>query len=52
MEKLALEYPTDALAAALEVSESGFAAHRRKAECPRRRQDAQLPSGRRVVCAR
>jgi transposase InsO family protein len=42
MEKLALQYPTDALTAALEVSESGFAAHRRKAECPRRRQDAEL----------
>jgi putative transposase len=42
MEKLASQYPADALAEALEVSESGFAAHGRKAERPRRRQDAQL----------
>ena len=42
MEKLALQYPTDVLAEALEVSESGFAAHLCKAERPRRRQDAQL----------
>jgi hypothetical protein len=42
METLGCEYPTDALAAVLEVSESGFAAHRRKAERPRRRQDAEL----------
>jgi putative transposase len=42
MEKLTSQYPADALAEALEVSESGFAAHRRKAERPRRRQDAQL----------
>jgi putative transposase len=42
MEKLTPQYPTDALATALEVSESGFAAHRRKAERPRRRQDAEL----------
>jgi transposase InsO family protein len=42
MEKLTSEYPTDALAEALEVSESGFAAHRHKAARPRRRQDAQL----------
>lgn len=42
MEKLTPEYPADALAEALEVSESGFAAHRRKAERPRRRQDAEL----------
>ena len=42
MEKLTPEYPADALAEALEVSESGFAAHRRKAERPRRQHDAQL----------
>jgi transposase InsO family protein len=42
MEKLNPEYPTDALAAALEVSESGFAAHRRKARRPRRQHDEQL----------
>ena len=42
MEKLTPEYPTDALAAALEVSESGFAAHRRKTLRPRRAHDEQL----------
>ena len=42
MEKLTHQYPADALAEALEVSESGFAAHRRKAERPRRQRDAQL----------
>lgn len=42
MEKLAPQYPADALAEALEVSESGFAAHRRKAQRPRRQRDAQL----------
>jgi len=42
MEKLMPEYPADALTEALDVSESGFAAHRRKARRPRRRQDAQL----------
>ena len=42
MEKLTPEYPSDALAEALEVSESGFAAHRRKAERPRRQRDEQL----------
>ncbi len=42
MEKLSRQYPADALAEALEVSESGFAAHRRKAERPRRQRDAQL----------
>ena len=42
METLTNQYPADALAGALEVSESGFAAHRRKAERPRRRQDAEL----------
>ena len=42
MEKLKDRYPADALAEALEVSESGFAAHRRKAERPRRGKDAEL----------
>ena len=42
MEKLTPQSPAEALAEALEVSESGFAAHRRKAERPRRRHDAQL----------
>jgi putative transposase len=42
MEKLTPQYPADALAEALEVSESGFAAHRRKEERPRRQRDAQL----------
>jgi transposase InsO family protein len=42
MEKLTPQYPTDALAEALEVSESGFTAHRRKAQRPRRQHDAQL----------
>lgn len=42
MERLVHQYPTEALAEALEVSESGFAAHRRKAERPRRQRDAQL----------
>ena len=42
MEKLTPEYPSDALAEALEVSESGFAAHRREAWRARRRRDAQL----------
>jgi transposase InsO family protein len=42
MEKLTLQYPADALAEALEVSESGFATHRRKEERPRRQRDAQL----------
>ena len=42
MEKFAKEYPADALAEALEVSESGFAAHRRKALRPRRQRDALL----------
>jgi len=32
MEKLDSQYPTDALAEALAVSESGLAAHRRKAQ--------------------
>ena len=42
MEKLTPQYPADALAEALEVSESGFAAHRRKALRPRRQHDEQL----------
>jgi transposase InsO family protein len=42
MEKLDSQYPADALAEALEVSESGFAAHRRKEKRPRRQRDAQL----------
>ena len=42
MEKLAPQYPADALAEVLEVSESGFAAHRRKALRPRRQHDDQL----------
>jgi putative transposase len=42
METLSSQYPADALAEALEVSESGFAAHRRKAQRPRRQRDAQL----------
>ena len=42
MEKLANQYPADALAEALAVSESGFAAHRRKALRPRRQHDEQL----------
>ena len=42
MEKLTPEYPADALAEALAVSESGFAAHRRKALRPRRQHDEQL----------
>jgi putative transposase len=44
MEKLSSQYPTDTLAETLEVSESGFAAHRRKAQRPRRQHDAQLRS--------
>ena len=42
MEKITPGYPADALAEALEVGESGFAAHRCKAGRPRRRQDAEL----------
>ena len=42
MEKLDSQYPAAALAEALEVSESGFAAQRRKALRPRRQHDAQL----------
>jgi hypothetical protein len=42
MEKLTHPYPTDALAEALEVCESGLAGHRRKAARPRRRRDEQL----------
>jgi len=42
MEKLTPKYPADALAEALEVSESGFSAHRRKALRARRQHDEQL----------
>lgn len=42
MEALRSEFSTDALAEALEVSESGFAAHRSKALRPRRQRDVQL----------
>jgi len=42
MAKLTTQYPADALAEALEVSESGFAGHRAKPRRPRRRQDAEL----------
>jgi transposase InsO family protein len=42
MEKLDSQYPAEALAEALAVSESGFAAHRRKAQRPRRQRAAQL----------
>jgi putative transposase len=47
METLHSEFSTDALAETLEVSESGFAAHRAKPQRPRRRQDAML---RALVC--
>lgn len=42
MEQLHNQYPADALAEALEVSESGFATHRRKSQRSRRREDAVL----------
>jgi transposase InsO family protein len=42
METLAAQYPADALAETLQLSHSGFAAHRRKEQRPRRRQDAHL----------
>jgi hypothetical protein len=42
MEKFADQYPLAELAAVLEVSPSGFAAHRRKALRPRRQLDAVL----------
>ena len=42
MEKLTHQYPADALADALGVSESGFAAHGHKAQRPRRQHDEQL----------
>jgi putative transposase len=42
METLCPQYPADALAEALEVSESGFAAHGRKALRPRRQHDERL----------
>jgi hypothetical protein len=43
MEKLNREHRADALAEALAVSESGFAAHRREALRARRQRDEQLP---------
>jgi transposase InsO family protein len=42
METLSSQYPADALAAALEVSKSGFAGHRAKPTRRRRREDAAL----------
>jgi len=42
MEKLHANYPVGALAEALEVSKSGFYAHRLKPQRPRRQRDAQL----------
>lgn len=42
METLLAQYPLDALAQALGASPSGFAAHRRKAQRPRRQEDQQL----------
>ena len=42
MERMKEEYPITALAEALEVSKSGFFAHRRKGEQPRRRADDEL----------
>jgi transposase InsO family protein len=42
MEKLHAQYPLSALADALEVSPSGFFAHRQKPQRPRARRDAEL----------
>lgn len=42
MESLQDQFPVHAMAAALEVSSSGFAGHCRKPERPRRQHDAQL----------
>ena len=42
MEKLAPQYGADALSEALEVSESGFAAHRSKQDGQRWKEDAEL----------
>ena len=42
MQKMKSEYPVDAMADALEVSKSGFFAHRHKASGPRRQEDARL----------
>ena len=42
MEKLHHQFPVGALTDALEVSKSGFHAHRHKPRRPRRRRDAQL----------
>jgi len=42
MEKLRTNYPVSALAEAIEVSKSGFYAHRLKPQRARRQRDAQL----------
>ena len=42
MEKMKTEYPVAAMAEALEVSKSGFFAHRKKEAAPRRQEDARL----------
>lgn len=42
MEKLQVDYAVGVLAEALQVSQSGFYAHRRKPERPRRQRDAHL----------
>lgn len=42
MQTLSNQYPLEALAEVLEVSPSGFSAHRQKPQRPRRRQDEQL----------
>jgi putative transposase len=42
MEKMKDEHPVAAMAEALEVSRSGFFAHRHKEEAPRRQQDGEL----------
>jgi putative transposase len=42
MDSLQDQFPIQAMADALEVSASGFAGHRRKAERPRRQQDLEL----------
>jgi hypothetical protein len=42
METMKTEYPINAMAEALEVSKSGFFAHRRKEEAPRRQEDREI----------
>lgn len=42
MEKMKTDHPLNAMAESLEVSKSGFFAHRRKAEAPRRQADREL----------